>query len=81
MRKSDYLSRTVWNRIPPGLRRAVLARTGLRRTELVDNGKFVCNLLDELRTRGEHHLADLLLPRSRRRSSSTACNRTLWPSA
>lgn len=61
MRKSSYLSRTVWQQLPPGLRRAILARTGLRRADIVDNGKFVSNLEDELRTRGEHHLANLLL--------------------
>jgi hypothetical protein len=63
VRQSSYLSRHVWSQIDAGTRRAVLKATGLRRTEIVDNGWFVSTLISRLWELGETGLAERVLGR------------------
>ena len=61
MRKSTYLSHSVWNSIDPEVRRAILSVIPHKRTEFIGKGKFVSWLINELQIQGEHELAVLVL--------------------
>ncbi len=61
IKRTTYISQRVWREIEPGLRRAIMRVTGLRRSEIVSTNKFVANLEDMLRARGENRLADMLV--------------------
>lgn len=59
MRKSTFITRLVWDSLDRDLRKAILIKTELKRTDII-NKMFVSKLEDELRIRGEHELANML---------------------
>jgi len=59
--KTLYLSDSVWRKIDPNIRRAILSVLPFKRSELVGCGKFISTLENELRIRNEHELANKLL--------------------